>query len=236
MAVALSLTLFIVVVSGTGRGETGRIWLFFAPISLLIAADVVNALPVTYRRLLLATQVFWLIVVVLVLRTVGGAYRPPPDLAAVRFSTASETVIPTAIDFGDVLQLQGFSGRVQTDPAQLLVNLYWRPKRPIETPYFFSAVVVSPDGVPLADYHWQPFDYQFPTTCWYKAATEGPIVDRAIIPIPATVVSGDYWLSLRMFSLEDENEPRYVQLNIPGVGQDDQAGIGPIKTIDSATE
>lgn len=241
MAVALSLTLFIVLVSGTGRGETGRIWLFFAPFSLLIAADVLGAFSRNHQRLLLASQLLWLFVVVLVLRTVDGLYVPPPDLAAVRYSTADQPAIETAVDFGDELRLQGFTGTIQSDPgpsdrAQLSVDLYWRPYRPIETPYFFSAVVVSPDGLPITDLVWQPFDYQFPTTCWYEAAQQAPIVDRVAIPLSEPAVAADYWVSLRMFSLDEDGEPHYVPLNVPGLGQQDQVGLGPIRTTGSAAD
>lgn len=229
MAVALNLTLLIVILSGTGRGETGRIWLFFAPFSLLIAAAVLNTFSVRYGRLLLVGQVFWLFVLLLVLRTVGGAYAPPPDLVAVRYPATAEPETVTAIDFGNELQLQGFSGQVHTDPASLTVDLYWLPKRPIQIPYFFSAVVVSLEGMTVADYLWQPFDYQFPTTCWYEATKQGPIIDRVAIPLPESEATGDHWLSLRMFSLNQAEEPLYVPITIPGVGSEEQVGLGPFR-------
>lgn len=241
MAVALTLTLFIVLVSGTGRGETGRIWLFFAPFSLLIAADVLGAFSQNHQRLLLASQLLWLFGLVLVLRTVDGIYVPPPELAAVRYATVDEPAIETAVDFGDELQLQGFSGTIQTDPgladpAQLSVDLYWHPNRPIETPYFFSAVVVSPEGLPMTDLVWQPFDYQFPTTCWYEASQQGRIIDRVTVPLSEPAVVGDYWVSLRMFALDEDGKPLYMPLNVPGAGQQDQVGLGPIRTAGSAAE
>src|SRR5205085_4318712 len=46
---AIALTMIIMVLSGTARGETGRVWLFFAGVWLLLAADVVLRLQSRQR-------------------------------------------------------------------------------------------------------------------------------------------------------------------------------------------
>src|SRR5258708_6016841 len=42
MGISLILTLIILAISGTARGETGRVWLFFVPFILILAARQVN--------------------------------------------------------------------------------------------------------------------------------------------------------------------------------------------------
>ncbi|NCF65276.1 MAG: hypothetical protein GWP61_04835 [Chloroflexi bacterium] len=145
MAVALSLKLFIVILSGTGRGETGRIYLFFAPFSLLIAIDVTTRLNKIDQWILLFTQLFWFLIVLIVLRTVGTGLSPPRDLASVRYPAAEFPVRSATFDFDNALQLQGYSGHVQTDPPRLILDLYWQPNRSLEIPYFLSAVVIAKD-------------------------------------------------------------------------------------------
>jgi hypothetical protein len=228
LAISLTLTLIFTVLSGSGRGETGRIWLFFMPFALLVAAQVVYQVDSKQRPILLASQIAWLFVLLISLRTVGTGYSPPPTLAAVAFQTAEQPTVVGEVDFGGLLRLQGFSEQIDPATPAIVVDLYWRLQEPLDTPYFFSVVLVSPEGAPVSAADWQPFDYQFPTTCWYAAVGQGQIVDRIVLPVAAVAESGDYWLSLRVFELREDNQPEFLPVMHPDGRVDDQVGLGPI--------
>ena len=57
-ALALGLTLVILVLSGTARGETGRVWMFFMPLILLLTAGALISLGLTARIVLMGAQFF----------------------------------------------------------------------------------------------------------------------------------------------------------------------------------
>jgi hypothetical protein len=77
--VAAALTLVLLVVSGAARGETGRVWFFFAPIWILIAADVLLGLPQRERAAFLAMQAVCLLSMAAVIRANFTALTVPPE-------------------------------------------------------------------------------------------------------------------------------------------------------------
>ena len=56
ISLALVLTLLIVTLSGTGRGETGRVWIFFMPLALVGVTAVLKDLTVYQRWLMTGCQ------------------------------------------------------------------------------------------------------------------------------------------------------------------------------------
>lgn len=229
MALALALTLGLVVLSGTARGETGRIWSLFMPVALVGTAAVLADLPARYRPAFTLAQTAWLVGLFIIIPAVGSDLTPPPAYTAVAFPAPA--VAPTAVsaDFGDVLHLQGYSAEYDPQTRQLALNLYWEARRQMATPYFFSAILVAPDGRVLPAVDWQPFAYQFPTTCWY--GLPAPIMDRVFLPLDDGPITGDWWLSLRVFALGTDNQPRPLPVTTAGGAADEQIGLGPIPLV-----
>ena len=228
IGVALVVTILAQVVSGTGRGETGRIWLFFMPLALPSAASVLGRLPRATGRAMAGVQVAWLLTLVLVLRPVGTGLTPPPILA--QDAGGAETFVPVGeARFGEQLVLLGYM--VEQDPAAdaLLLRLRWRSEGQIVAPYYFSALLVSPQGAQSAAIDWQPFDVGYPTTCWHLNAGQA-LVDEVSLPLEAGHPGGDWWLSLSVFALGSDDTPLRLPVRVDGI-LGDQMGLGPIGVV-----
>ncbi len=230
LATALVLTLLIVVVSGTARGETGRLWLFFMPIVLVAAAAVLVKLPFRLRFGLLVSQIIWLLALFAIMPTIGTGLTPPPAYEQVAFPPGDHQVTAATADFAGLLRLDGYSASFDESDNALIVDLHWASQEQIADPYFFSALLVSPAGDILPARDWQPFDYQFPTTCWHDVG--GPLVDRISLPLAENDQVGDYWMSLAVFKLSPGGQVLRLPVTLPDGSVDNQVGIGPLRVED----
>jgi hypothetical protein len=227
LAITLGVTLIIIVLSGTARGETGRLWLFFMPLVLLVVADILVQLPPRLRYGLVACQVIWLLILFAILPTTGRGYAAPPSYEDIAFSPGNGNVVSTAVDFDGLLQLDGYSVEYDNLENAFIVDLHWSEKQQLAVPYFFSALLVAPDGAVLPAKDWQPFDYQYPTTCWQNDGV--PLIDRISLPLGENSEVGEYWLSLSIFQISSEGEVMRLPVKLPDGGQDTQVGLGPIR-------
>ncbi len=229
LALALALTLGLVVLSGTARGETGRIWSLFMPVALLGTAVVITNFAPRDQALFTLVQAAWLVGLFITIPAVGSDLTPPPAYTAVAFAPPTATPTAVAADFGDALHLQGYAAQYGAQPGQLELDLYWEARQQMAVPYFFSAVLVAPDGRVLPAVDWQPFAYQFPTTCWY--GQPAPIMDRVYLPLDSGPITGDWWLSLTVFALSADNHPLPLPVTQADGTVGDQIGLGPISLV-----
>ncbi|HLV35494.1 MAG TPA: hypothetical protein VKY59_10290, partial [Spirillospora sp.] len=223
LALALLLTLLVLIFSGVARGETGRVWLFFAPFVLICAADVLNAdKPASSWLAVSAGQGILLV-------TVGAAWLlisapnmvPPP--APPGPVTASR---PADATFAAGFRLVGWDARLTGEAIELRLN--WQVSQQMTTPYWFAALLVAPDGsLPQESFVWQALDTEYPTTCWKPGEVVG---DTVRLPLPDEVQPGDWWISLTVFGDESDPEVR-LPVRLPDGTQDDQVGLGPV-TVD----
>ncbi len=207
VALALWLTLAAVVVSGTGRGETGRVWLFFAPFALTAVTQRNWRTTVVAHALLTAVMlVGW--------DVIGTDLTPPPALP----QTAPAST-PATVDFGGEFALVGWE--VDAETEAIVLRLDWRAAERLTTPYWFAGLLVGPEGAPVGEtVVWQPNATNFPATCWPPGVRVG---DEIALPLPADAPPGDYYISLAAFA--DENNPAD---RIAVDGTDSQVGLGPI--------
>ena len=226
LALCLGLSLLLLDVSGTARGETGRVWQFFFPLSLLTGAAALRGLPKLNTQVLLGTQAFYALAILLFIPTIGtGMVQPPQSPPEIENPQIS---IETSILFDDVLRLTGFGGRLDNSKNDLVIDLRWQVESRSEEPYYFAVIPVAPDGEPYQEsYVFQPFDSDYPVTCWKPGSS---IMERVRIPLKSestdAIPAGEWWLSLSMHDYHDF-EPLPVILP-DGTHQDTQAGIGPI--------
>jgi hypothetical protein len=226
LARALAFTLLIVVISGTARGETGRLWIFFMPVLLIVAADLLLRVPWVLRAGLILSQAIWLLILFMVLPATGTGFEAPPAYAEVAYARGPSPVIHADAQFGESLLLEGFSSIYDAQQEAFVVDLQWRVAQALEAPYFFSALLVAPDGRVLPPVDWQPFDYRYPTTCWRSG--EEPLVDRVQLPVDETAPDGEYWMSLSAFTLTPAGEQVRLRVILPDGAEDAQAGLGPL--------
>lgn len=214
----------LLLLSGTARGETGRVWLFLMPFALLSAGqwiarrDGPAARALAWRglwaaqgALLVALVSAWL---VMSAPDVSPRPDPPPTLPAAVSADAR---------FEPGFRLVGWSAEAARDAIVLRLN--WRSDRQMTTPYFFAALPVSPDGVAGQAVVWQPQDTRYPTTCWRPGES---LTDTVRLPLPESAPSGDWYISLQAFA--DVARPmETVPVHLPDGSQDRQVGLGPVR-------
>ena len=220
LGLALLLTLLVLDVSGTARGETGRVWLYFAPFVLIAAVGAVRgsdvpawrpwlAISVGQAALLLALAFGW--------DVIDTELTPPPDPL-----DSPALAHPASATVDDTLRLRGWEAQV-TDGA-IVLRLHWASrKRPTE-PYWFSALLVAPDGEPLPEAAiWQPYDAAYPATCWAAGEQVG---DKVRLPLPDGAAPGEWWISLSVLDYQDYTP---LPLRLPDGSPDTQIGLGPVR-------
>jgi hypothetical protein len=250
LGVALALTLIVLALSGTARGETGRVWMFFVPFILILAAKFTSPphspslrsgegeveatgspAPNSKERaggkvklLITITQAVFLLTLVAFLRTVGTELTPPPTQP--KGEQASVDPLPVPATFAGSFVLVGWRGTPDKDGIDL--TLSWRADRRASVPYYLSALIVDPDGNAISPANnWQPFDTRYPITCW---SPDQVITETRHLPISGrTAKSGDYWISLSAFETRDGAEPKSVIVSQPGQPLANQIGLGPVR-------
>lgn len=222
LAPALALTLLILILSGTARGETGRVWLFFAPFALISAATWLTRLADNTRRAWLVVSAGQLALLLALLTTWDVINAPdmlPPP-------TPPGSVIagrPAGATIANTFRLAGWDAQVQQNSITLALN--WEPLKAVTTPYWFAALLVAPDGsTPQEPVVWQALDTRYPTTCWQPGQIVGDTID---LPLPGNAQSGDWWISLSLFGDRDDPENR-LMVALPDGATDNQLGLGPV--------
>ncbi|MCE7946812.1 MAG: hypothetical protein DYG88_05220 [Chloroflexi bacterium CFX4] len=215
-AAAGALSLLLITLSGTARGETARVWLFFAPIWVLLAADVLGRTALRTRQSVIALQV-------LVLLSMGSTFRanfhiltpvpdPPPPNAPP--SVALREVFSLN---GDTLHLLGW--RAETDSEGVTLHLYWQvPERQVRRLYQLALVPLPPDGSARPSLNWIPHARNYPPSCWTPHKT---FMDSLRLPLTDSDPRGAWWFSLSVIDVQTR-QPMLVN----GTGQ--QVGIGAL--------
>lgn len=184
-ALALALALFIVVLnfSGTTRGETGRLWLFFTPLLAYPAASFWQAaLPGRkFATIIIAMQL-------LILLCLGWAWRPvraviviaePPRMVQ------EKPQFPADVQFdAEPITLSGYSlpAAPVASGEQLALTLFWSSGGPASRPYTVFTHLVNDAGAIVAQQDNWPVGGQWPPTCWREGDL---IVDRYQLAIPS---------------------------------------------------
>jgi hypothetical protein len=228
LPLALLLSMIILLLSNTARGETGRVWLFFTPFAMLSAALWVYDWTQTYGEKSRLTAIFvpLLIAQAAILLAVAPTWdtmfapditpTPPPPAAV-------EGLTPTNIQFGDAFRMVGWKGTGQG--KTITFDFAFQSLRQLDRPYNISILPVAPDGsTPIQALVWQPHPTTYPTTCWRPDQVIG---ESVTINASDTLMDGDWWFSVRSF--EDLNNPMNVlPITLPDGSSDTQAGIGPV--------
>lgn len=159
---------FLLLLNATGevRAETGRIWLFVAPLGLLAAAAVVQRCG---RR----AWLFGLCVASGVQALTMGFYLggPPRGAAAPeRVTQAPDGAKPLAYQLGDQIALSAY--RLTTQPGGIDLTLYWRALTWVYADYTSFVHLRAADGHIISQTDGPLAQGQLPTWCW----TPGEVV------------------------------------------------------------
>lgn len=220
LGVALIVTLIVLALSGTARGETGRVWLFFVPYILIVAARYFEPDQRSGKLLITLAQAITLITVAAFLRVIGTELTPPPQNIV---TSSDNQALASPATFNNSITLVGMRSVPDRDGIDL--TLTWRTDHPVAVPYYLSALIVKPDGQPLPSAtNWQPFDTRYPMTCWQSGEV---ITETRHLPVGSpgsTIAPGNYWISLSMF---DQRDGQSIPV-LTGSAVDKQVGLGPI--------
>jgi hypothetical protein len=223
---ALALTMVVLLVSGTARGETGRVWLFFSPFVLISAGEILTRLlgeanlSLSYTWLTLTVGQATIMIALAVAWPVINA----PDITSRPASPGGlGTTQPINATFDDSFRLAGWDAIAEN--GAVMLNLDWQAIAPVTTPYWFSALLVAPDGTPISEsIVWQPVETHYPTTCW---TTNEWVGDTINVPLPENASHGGWWISLSAFADINRPEERLPVILADGT-QDTQVGLGPV--------
>jgi hypothetical protein len=227
---ALSLALIggmlLITLSGTARGETGRVWLVFTPLLVVSAADGLRRLSGETRSWTAIAAVNGILALVLVLSipVVGIDLTPPPPI--------DHTAAPQPADaqFVDgngnpLMRLAGWT--VVPADGGVDVWLSFVPQRRLSEPYYVGGVLVLPDGATLASHPQQPVNAageMTPATCW---SPEQVATVRFFQPVPPGTSTAAAYVSVAVYGAASGAGPLTV---LTADGRDTQIGLGPFTT------
>ncbi|MCU0500146.1 MAG: hypothetical protein MUC51_00005, partial [Anaerolineae bacterium] len=231
MILASFVTLVMLDLSGTMRGESGRILLFFSPLVLLTAASVLRD-DQALGRALTMTQGLLLVVMIASLRVLGTEVEPAPAAPPVDTASApaESSFLANGAIFGEAAKLTASAGQIAalagTGEPRAVLNLWlrWQPLKLMDAPYYLAVIPVSPSGqaAPAATLL-QPFQQSYPMTCWRPGTPD--LQDRIEVPLSSTE-PGDWWLSL---SLVDGETGQTLPVRNSNGSPDHQVGLGPFR-------
>ncbi|MCP4426492.1 MAG: glycosyltransferase family 39 protein [Chloroflexi bacterium] len=199
---ALSLLPFILLLdlSGSTRGETGRLWLFFMPLLAFAAADALhNRLPGRWAAPALIGLQLGITV------SLGLAWKP---VRAVIVQTERPSMPATTpqtnanIIFNDPynpITLAGYDLNWESEKA-LNLTLYWEAAGAARRPYTVFTHLVNAKGELIAQHDNWPVNGQWPPTCWRPGET---IIDSHRLELPAETPTGEYALLVGLYDAQN---------------------------------
>jgi hypothetical protein len=208
LAVALAMFIVLLDISGTARGEVGRVWLFFIPLLALVSGDY-------WARLLpgrsAATGIIGLQLAVTV--SLGLAWRPVRAVIVVAerpsMPVDDSPQYPLAIGFSGtgadpgIIELAGYDlGAVRASPGESLhLTLHWNAAGSVARPYTVFTHLIDGNGEIAAQKDNWSINGQWPPTCWRRGDV---IIDPFVIELPDRLPEGNYRLLVGMYDARDE--------------------------------
>ncbi len=195
-------TLIVVMdVSGSTRGETGRLWLFLMPFVAVGAAHFLS--QYRSKKLILAALALQICLTI----AIGVAWRPVqavmvqaerPQMPALPHPPAT----PAHLPLGDNILYLGSDAELTKgfNREDIIVTHRWQKTGNIIRPYTIFNHLVNPAGELAAQKDAWSVGGVYPPTCWEKGET---IIDRFVVKLPADLPAGDYKLFVGMYDARD---------------------------------
>jgi hypothetical protein len=217
---AAALTLVILVLSGTARGETGRVWLYFAPVWILLAVDVLADFGPREWAGFLALQAVCVLSMAGFWRANFTGLTEPPQPA----EAASAPTFPAHARFtrgDDAVTLIGLD--LDAASTGITLRLHWRAETRVMRPYVLNLLSIPPDGSPPESLTWNPEGWNYPPACWTPGRT---FVDTVPLSLGDKLMPGNWLFSL---SIVDAFTGESMAVTLPGGEVSTQFGIGPVE-------
>jgi hypothetical protein len=191
------------------RGETGRVWMYFAPVIVALAGMWLSHHEAEKTRSVLSLRVLRIFVVILLaiqaiahiglLRVIGYGV----DSITVPNATLPTNLTPANIRFepNGEIQLLGYTLKPTLAPGESTVlDLYWKHAGPEPLPIarkVFVHVADTPEDLNrIAEHDGRPANWTLPTTCWLPGQV---IHDPHPITMDANAKPGEYFVLIGLY-------------------------------------
>jgi hypothetical protein len=169
------------------------------------------------------------LVMIAFLRVIDAEYNVEAPIVPPALTQASPTdVLANGAVFSSVLRLDSFSGHIEnrmdtqgTITPTLVLWLAWQSSGQLNVPYWMSLLPVAPDGHVSPALLRQPFNTQYPITCWMPRS--GQIREHFEVPLFNPTKDGAWWVSLSLM----DRKGNKTAVVMPDGTHDTQVGIGP---------
>ena len=226
-ALAISITLLALNLSGAARGEVGRMWLLWMPAACLIAA-----IGLTREK---RHRSYKLILVLLALQTlVSHHFLRIHDTGMPRFEPHQPEMASPEMEYrldnrlGEEIALVGYDlePREVAPGETIRLTLYWQALKQPHRPYTVFVHLLDETGQLWGQRDNMPVMDSLPTTCWRPGEF---VTDPYDIPIDAGAPSGEYALEVGMYYL-----PTGERLSVaapPGRYPPDRVLLRPVRAV-----
>lgn len=202
LALALAILILALDLSGSARGEAGRLWMFFMPLLAIITARRLvspqpSVLSPQSSALILAAQ----LALVLAL---GLAWKPIEAIIVVAERPQTPTTVPThkiTVPFGETIRLVGYDLDMnEARPGGALgVTLYWEAEGAAARPYTVFVHLINQNGDLITQKDNWPVNGQWPPTCWQAGEI---VVDPYTLALTAAFEPGPYTLLVGLYDAD----------------------------------
>ncbi len=198
LALSLAALILILDLSGSARGEVGRLWLFFMPLMALPAAQFLKKMqPRTWQSvLIIGLQLLITLSLALAWQpvravTVNGVRPSPP-------TTVPDTAVTITFNENQPntaqITLTGYA-LTQADEA-LDLTLFWQADKGAARPYTVYTQLLNEQNEIIAQQDNWPVNGQWPPTCWSGGET---VADSYRLPLPPELPPGQYHLVVGLY-------------------------------------
>ena len=197
LAFSVAVLLIVLLLSGSTRGEVGRIWLFMMPLFVVTGGYFLGG----YLRS--NWQVWWLIVLQVGLAISLGVSWQPVEAVIVTAdqplpSPPPTNLTPISAQFGDVIRLDGYALTPTNDSLQ--VTWQWMALETAQRPLTTFNHLLDSDGQLVAQQDGWAVDGQWPPSCWQSGDI---IIDSYQINLPPDLPDGVYTLATGFYDARD---------------------------------
>lgn len=194
LALALVVLVLALTLSGSARGEVGRLWLFFMPLLAVAAAPHLRQISPQWSIGVWVAQLGLVVALGVAWRPVQGvavtAIRPEQPPLPVPFTTLNHTFRPE-------ITLTGYT--LEQTEQNLVVTHIWQAHGYTTRPYTVFNHLVNTQGQLVAQADGWPVQGQWPATCWSAGEQ---IVDRYELEV-AGLPAGEYRLVSGLYDARD---------------------------------
>ncbi|GAB4275864.1 MAG: hypothetical protein Kow0080_25690 [Candidatus Promineifilaceae bacterium] len=204
-AVAGAVLLILLDLSGSTRGEVGRIWLFLMPFAALGAAVSFHCIQNYHTQLaLVGGQLLLLLAMGLSWQTISAVIvQPtPPNTTFLADSSTLANANSLNIPLGEEIMLSSYqwNGPLLEAGETLTLSLFWRAEKQATRPYTVFIHLVDDSGHIIAQQDNWPVQGSWPPTCWQKKQA---IHDTYQLVIPPETLPGTYQLYIGMYDSQN---------------------------------